>query len=122
MGIVVVALLAGCATVGNEKLSEHTKSSISEKIKEGKTTKNDVTAALGQPTSVGFTDAGNEVWTYKHSRGTPQAHNFIPIVGLISSGADVKTKELVIMFNKDEVVTKYTMREMDEVVRHGLAH
>lgn len=122
MSMVVVILLAGCATVGNEKLNEHTKSSISEKIKEGQTTKNDVIAALGQPTSVSLTDAGNEVWTYRHARGTPQAHNFIPIVGLISSGANVKTKELVIMFNKDEVVTKYTMREMEEVVRSGLAH
>jgi outer membrane protein assembly factor BamE (lipoprotein component of BamABCDE complex) len=121
-GVALVALLAGCATSGNEKLKEHTQSSISQKITEGKTTKNEVTAALGQPAAISFTDAGNEIWTYKHARATPQAQNFIPLVGLISSGADVKTKELVIMFNKDDVVSKYTMREADEVVKRGLAH
>jgi outer membrane protein assembly factor BamE (lipoprotein component of BamABCDE complex) len=121
-GMAIVALLAGCATSGNEKLKDHTQSSISQRITEGKTTKNEVTAALGQPAAVSFTDGGNEIWTYKHARATPQAQNFIPFVGLISSGADVKTKELVLMFNKDGVVTKYTMRETEEVVKSGLAH
>jgi outer membrane protein assembly factor BamE (lipoprotein component of BamABCDE complex) len=122
IGVAIVALLAGCATSGNEKLKDHTQSSISQRITEGKSTKNEVTAVLGQPTSVSFTDGGNEIWTYKHARATPQAHSFIPILGLISSGADVKTKELVLMFNKDGVVTKYTMRETEEVVKSGLAH
>ena len=122
-GMAIVALLlAGCATSGNEKLKDHTQSSISQRITEGKTTKNEVTAALGLPAAVSFTDGGNEIWTYKHARATPQAQNFIPFVGLISSGADVKTKELVLMFNKDGVVTKYTMRETEEVVKSGLAH
>ena len=121
-GVALVALLAGCATSGNEKLKEYTQSSISQKITEGKTTKNEVTAAMGQPAAVSFTDAGNEIWTYRHARATPQAQNFIPLVGLISSGADVKTKELVIMFNKNDVVSKYTLRETEEVVKRGLAH
>jgi outer membrane protein assembly factor BamE (lipoprotein component of BamABCDE complex) len=121
-GIAMIALLAGCATSGNEKLKEHTQSSISQQITEGKTTKNDVTAALGQPTSVSFTDAGNEIWTFRHARATPQARNFIPFARLVSSAADVKTKELVIMFNKNDVVSKYTMRETEEVVKSGLAH
>jgi hypothetical protein len=34
----------------------------------------------------------------------------------------VKTKELVIMFDKNDVVSKYTMRETDQVVKSGLAH
>ncbi|SFO03885.1 outer membrane protein assembly factor BamE domain-containing protein [Nitrosospira briensis] len=121
-GAAVVTLLAGCATAGNEKLKDHTQSTISQRITEGRTTKNQVIAALGQPSVVSFTDAGNEIWTYKHARATPQAQNFIPLVGLFSSGADVKTKELVVMFNKDEVVSKYTMRETDEVVKSGLIH
>lgn len=122
VGVVLIALLAGCATSGNEKLKDHTHSSISQQITEGKTMKNEVTAVLGQPTSVSFTDAGNEIWTYRHARATPQARNFIPFARLISSAADVKTKELVIMFNKNDVVSKYTMRETEEVVKSGLAH
>ncbi|SCX88230.1 Beta-barrel assembly machine subunit BamE [Nitrosospira sp. Nl5] len=121
-GTVLVALVAGCATLGNEKLKDHTQSTISQQITEGKTTKNQVIAALGQPSVVSFTDAGNEIWTYKHARAIPQAQNFIPLVGLVSSGADVKTKELVVMFNKHDVVSKYTMRETEEVVKSGIAH
>ena len=122
VGVAMVALLAGCATSGNEKLKDHTQSSISQQIMEGKTTKNEVTASLGQPTGVTFTDAGSEIWTYRHARATPQAQNFIPFVRLISSAADVKTKELVIMFDKNDVVSKYTMRETEGVVKTGIAH
>ncbi|MEO6562312.1 MAG: outer membrane protein assembly factor BamE [Nitrosospira sp.] len=122
IGIAVITLVAGCATSGNEKLKDHTQSSISQQITEGKTTKSQVTAALGQPVSVSFTDAGNEIWTYRHARATPQARNFIPFARLVSSAADVKTKELVIMFNKDAVVVKYTLRETEEVIKSGLAH
>jgi outer membrane protein assembly factor BamE (lipoprotein component of BamABCDE complex) len=122
ISLAVAILIAGCATSGNEKLKDHTQLSISQQITEGKTTKKEVTAALGQPTTVSFTDAGNEIWTYQHARATPQARNFIPFARLISSAADVKKKELVIMFNKNEVVSKYTMRETEEVVKRGLAH
>lgn len=122
IGIALIALLAGCATSGNEKLKDHTQSSISQQITEGKTTKSQVTSALGQPVSVSFTDAGNEIWTYRYARATPQARNFIPFARLVSSAADVKTKELVIMFNKDDVVAKYTLRETEEVIKSGLAH
>lgn len=122
VGVAMVALLAGCATSGNEKLKDHTQSSISQQITEGKTTKNEVTAALGQPTSLSLTDAGNEIWTYRYARATPQARNFIPFARLVSSASDVKTKELVIMFNKNDVVSKYTMRETEGIVKQGLAH
>lgn len=57
IGIAVIALVAGCATSGNEKLKDHTQSSISQQITEGKTTKSQVTSALGQPVSVSFTMA-----------------------------------------------------------------
>jgi outer membrane protein assembly factor BamE (lipoprotein component of BamABCDE complex) len=121
-GVALIALLAGCATSGNEKLKDHSQSSISQQITEGRTSKNEVTAALGQPTSVSFTDSGNEIWTYRHARATPQAQNLVPLVRLISSATNVKTKELVIMFDKNDVVSKYTMRETDQVVKSGLAH
>jgi outer membrane protein assembly factor BamE (lipoprotein component of BamABCDE complex) len=122
VSVVVIALLAGCATSGNEKLKDHTQTSISQQITEGKTTKNEVVAALGQPSSVSFTDSGNEIWNYRHARATPQARNFIPFARLISSAADVKMKELVVMFDKNDVVSNYAMRETEEVVKSGLAH
>jgi outer membrane protein assembly factor BamE (lipoprotein component of BamABCDE complex) len=112
--------LAGCATVGNEKLREETPQTMSHRLVEGKTTKDEVQQALGSATSVAFTDAGNEIWTFKYARATPKAQNFIPFVGLFSRGADVTTKELVVMFDRNGVVSRYTMRETQDVVRQGL--
>lgn len=122
LGLVIVALLSACATSGNVKMKDQTQSSISQQITEGKTTKSDVINILGQATKVGLTNEGTEVWTYEHSRATPHARNFVPFVRLVSSGADVKTKQLVIEFNKDSVVSKYTMTESENVVNRGLAH
>ncbi|MBI3756411.1 MAG: outer membrane protein assembly factor BamE [Deltaproteobacteria bacterium] len=118
--LIAVTILSGCATAGNEKMKDQTQSTIQEQITEGKTTKAEVQAALGNATTVSFTDGGNEIWTYKYSRATPQAQNFIPVVNLINRSFDVKTKELVVMFDKNNIVSKYTMREINDVVKSGL--
>lgn len=114
-------VLTGCATSGNAKLKEQTKESVAGIIKEGKTTKAEVQAALGDADSITFTDQGNEVWTYSFSRSTPKASNFIPYVGLFSSGSDVKTKQVIVFF-KDDVVAKYSMRDTTSEVRTGIVH
>jgi outer membrane protein assembly factor BamE (lipoprotein component of BamABCDE complex) len=120
--LVSVALLAGCATAGNERMKDQSQASIQEQIVEGKSTKSQVQNVLGSATSVSFTDGGSEVWTFKWSRATPQARNFIPVVSAFSRGIDVKTKELVVMFDKSGVVQRYTMRESNDVVNRGLIH
>lgn len=122
IGFTMALLLAGCATSGNVKMKDQTQSSISQQITEGKTTKSELIQALGQPTTVSFTDGGNEVWTYKHSREVSHVRNFIPYVNMISSGADTTTKELVVMFNKNDVVSKYTMREIQGTSNQGVIH
>ncbi|PWB60130.1 MAG: hypothetical protein C3F18_00085 [Nitrosomonadales bacterium] len=119
--LTAVAFLGGCATAGNEKMKDQNQSSMQQKITEGKTTKAEVQAAMGDANTVSFTDSGNEIWTYKYSRATPQLQSFIPIVNLFSRGADVNTKELVVLFDKNNVVSKYTMRETNDVVKSGIA-
>ena len=114
-----IVALGGCATAGNEKMKDQTQASIAAQITEGKT-KDEVKSALGNATSVSFTDSGKEIWTYKHMRASPKAVNFIPVVNLFARGEDVKTKEVVILF-EGNVVTKYTMRETDDQVKQGLA-
>lgn len=118
----LVLLATGCASVGNERMRDQTQASVSQKIAEGKTTRQEVRDALGEATTVSFTDSGNEIWTYKHARATPKAQNFIPVVNLFSRGADVKTKELVVLFDKQGIVTRYTMRETADELKHGLVH
>lgn len=119
---VACIFLASCATAGNERIKAENQTTIASKLTEGKTTKQEVEANLGSASSVSFTDSGNEIWTYKHARATPNATSFIPIVSIFTRGAEVKTKELIILFDKNGVVTKYTMRETVEEVKQGIAH
>jgi len=119
--LLFVALsIAGCASTGNQNVKAATQESVKAQLKEGVTTKEEVRKMLGEPTSVSFTDSGNEIWTFKYSEAQSHASNFIPIVSLFSSGADVKNKEVVVLFDKDSKITKYTMRETQEVVKSGI--
>lgn len=122
VSLAIAMLLGACATSGNVKMKDQTQASVSQQITEGKTTKAEIIQAFGQATTVSFTDAGNEVWTYKHSREVSHVRNFVPYVNMISSGADSVTKELVVMFNKNEVVSKYTMREIQGTSNQGIIH
>jgi outer membrane protein assembly factor BamE (lipoprotein component of BamABCDE complex) len=122
LSLAIAIVLSACATSGNVNMKDQTQSSVSQRIIEGKTTKAEIIQAFGQPTTVSFTDAGNEIWTYKHSREVSHVRNFIPYVNMISSGADTTTKELVVMFNKNEVVSKYTMREIQGTANQGIIH
>jgi outer membrane protein assembly factor BamE (lipoprotein component of BamABCDE complex) len=116
-----VALIGGCASAGNERIKNQTQSSVASQMTEGTTTKAQVETNLGSPSAVSFTDSGNEIWTYKYAHATSHARNFIPVVNLFTRGVDVDTKELVVLFNRDNVVAKYTMRESQNVVKSGIA-
>lgn len=114
-------VLSGCVTVGNERMKGQTQSSVKEKITEGKTTKAEVIEAYGDASSVGFTDSGNEVWTYEYTRATPTVQTFIPIVSLFSAGANTTTTGLVVLFDRNGIVSKYTMRETKGALKRGIA-
>jgi hypothetical protein len=47
-----------------------------------------------------------------HARATPKAVNFLPVARWFASGADVKTKDLAVLFDKSGTVGKYAMREV----------
>ncbi len=117
---VIISALAACTSSGNESIRAESNETISSKIKKGSTTKNQVKAALGDPSTISFTDSGNEQWTYKHDIAKPKPINFVPYASLIASGADVESKTLVIFFNKAGIVQNYTISESKQEVRRGL--
>lgn len=117
-----VIVMSGCASMGNERLAEQSQSSLQKQFSEGKTTKADVQSALGPATKVSFTDSGNEIWSYSWAHATPQARNFIPVVGLFSRGHDVARKELTVMFDRNGVVSRFSMNESMDVVKSGIVH
>lgn len=119
--LLCVTALAGCVTAGNPHLRSQTPDNIQREITNGATTQAQIRAALGEPTEKTFTDSGNEMWTFRYVRLTPRARTFIPVVNLFSRVADVRTKDLVVLFDKNGVVSKYDLREVQSVVREGIA-
>ncbi|WP_257828187.1 outer membrane protein assembly factor BamE domain-containing protein [Burkholderia glumae] len=117
---VLTALLAGCATTGNERLEGTTQQSVKSQIEEGKTTKDEVQNVFGSPNKTTFTDSGLEIWTYELAHATPHAINFVPIVGAFAHGADVKKKTLTVLFDDKGVVKKYTFAETTDVAKGGI--
>ncbi|KML57029.1 lipoprotein [Burkholderia cepacia] len=114
------ALLAGCATTGNEHLENVTQSSVQAQIQQGKSTKQDIQDAFGSPNKTTFTDSGLEIWTYELAHATPHAINFVPIVGAFAHGADVRKKTLTVLFDDSGGVKKYTFSETTDVAKGGI--
>lgn len=119
--VLLAALLAGCATAGNEHLKGVSQQSVSQTIAEGKTTKADVAAAFGSANKVSFTDSGLEIWSYEYAHATPKVINFVPVANLFAHGADVAKKTLTVLFDDKGIVKKYTFAETNDVVKGGIA-
>ncbi len=118
--LLLAGMLAACATAGNESLRHETAETLDSKLEKGKTTKQQVQVALGDPASTDFTDSGNEIWKYQHIRATAKATNFIPVVDLLAGGQDVKKKQLSLFFDEQGILKNYSMLETESEVRTGL--
>ncbi|MGC8806410.1 MAG: outer membrane protein assembly factor BamE domain-containing protein [Thiomonas sp.] len=117
--VLAAALLAGCASAGNEALSKQTSASLNQHIQKGVTTKEQVQAILGQPQSVSF-NGGQEQWTYNFAHATPTAVDFVPLVNLFVHHANVDHKMLVILFDKNGVVENYSYTHGQSVYKSGV--
>ena len=118
-GVAIVSM-TGCASTGNEKLRVESEGTVSTKIIEGKTTKNEVRELFGSPLKTSFTDGGLEIWNYEFSNVSLDAVGYIPIVNLFGSTASGKKKELVVMFDQQNIVKRYSMSESDVKQKTGL--
>ena len=96
-------LISGCASSGNKQIADN---GAVAKIEEGKSTKADVRAFVGQPTKVNFRDDNTEVWEYVYTRGQMRPATLIPVVGWFAGGMDTTGSTLTILFNKDNIVQK----------------
>lgn len=112
--------LVGCASKGNESLRKETEVSIGTKLTEGKTTKVEVRKMLGSPLKTSFTDGGLEISTYEFDNVTSDAINYVPVLNWLGSSASGTKKELVILFDKTNVVQRYSISESDVKVKTGL--
>lgn len=102
--VVCGALFTGCAVkTGNDKLQDVTQTSVTEMIKNGKTTKSEIKEKLGEPTNIDFTDAGLEKWEYNHKRSVGKGINYVPVVNWFVKGTNDTKKTLVVLFEGDTV-------------------
>jgi outer membrane protein assembly factor BamE (lipoprotein component of BamABCDE complex) len=112
--------LVGCASKGNESLRKETEMSIGSKMTEGKTTKTEVRQMLGSPLKTSFTDGGLEMSTYEFNNVTSDAINYVPILNWLGSSASGTKKELVILFDRTNVVQRFSMSESNVKIKTGL--
>lgn len=98
--------LTGCST-GSKSLAQESYESIGEKITKGKTTKDEVRSAFGNPKSVSRT-GNEELWVYHLTRTNGKL--FIPVAGAFMSNT-VATKVLTVTFNPRGIVKDYSMNE-----------
>jgi outer membrane protein assembly factor BamE (lipoprotein component of BamABCDE complex) len=116
----VLLLLHACTTSGNPSIKDETEASINDKIRQGVTSKDEVTAMLGDPLEADFINDGQEVWTYELSRITPLARNYIPYVNVLSSGSDAVEQKLTILFDENDIVEDFNWLESVTERRTGV--
>lgn len=115
-----VLTLTGCASTGNETLRNESEAAIQGKIIEGKTTKADVRKMYGSPLKTSFTDAGLEVATYEFNNVSSDFVNYVPVVNWFGSSSSGTKKELVVLFDRANVVQRFSMSESAVKQKTGL--
>jgi len=117
----LTAALAGCASGGNEVLRVQDANAVDQAIIDGKTTRSEVERIYGPPNATSFANAQTDIWIYRWVRSTAKAENFIPYVGAFVGGRDVQKKELVILFNEQNLVVRHSMRDSTDSIRRNLS-
>jgi outer membrane protein assembly factor BamE (lipoprotein component of BamABCDE complex) len=116
----IVFVLAACAGTGNDSLRTESEATVSTKIVEGKTTKDQIRTMFGSPAKTDFTDGGLEIWRYEFTKVSGDAVDYVPVVNLFGSSASGKKKELVVMFDPSNIVKRYSMSVSDVSHKTGL--
>ena len=118
--ITIVIFVSGCVSTGNQTLKTETESSITNKIVNNVTTQSEVKAMFGSPFETKFTDGGLEIYTYRLDDLQSDVVNFVPVLNLFQTSYSGTRKELVILFNDDGTVKRYSMSESDVQQKAGV--
>ena len=122
IGVISAAILfaLGCASTGNETLKTESEISVASKISIGETTAAEVKAMFGSPYESSYTDGGLQIWKFRLDDMTADAVNFVPFLNLLGSSMSGTRKELVILFDDDDVVKRFNMLESDVQTKSGI--
>ena len=106
---VAAALLAGCTTAGNGRLVQLEAPQARAMLVPGRTTQAEVRDALGQGTVVHF-QSGLETWHYVYRKGMAKGWDYVPYLNLIAEHLAGDEKELVILFDADGLVKRWSLQ------------
>lgn len=119
IAVLVSLSLVGCSSTGNQSLKNENQESVKTKLVKGKTTKQDVLSAFGEPDNRMVAD-GEDRWFYTMYNSQMKATSFIPIVGvLLTGGHDMQMKSLFITF-KGETVSSYEFKTGARETKNGV--
>ena len=112
--VALIALLglcaAGCSTVGNGRLALLDAAQAQALLVPGRTTRDDVRQALGDGAVIRF-QSGLETWHYDYREGIAKGWDDVPYINLIVARLDRPTKELVILFDAQGVLRRWSLQE-----------
>lgn len=118
--LITSLLLVSCASTGNQTLKTESEVSISSKIQQGVTTAPEIKAMFGSPYETTYTDGGLMIWKYRLDDMRSDAVNYIPIVNWFGSSMSGTRKELVVLFDDNDVVKRVNMSESDVKTKSGI--
>jgi|TARA_B110000977_G_C10839487_1_gene401394 hypothetical protein len=115
-----ILMLSGCASSGNQSLKNETEFTVTSKVISGQTSAAEVKAMFGSPYETTYTDSGMLIWKFRLDDLKSDAVNFIPIVNWFGSSMSGTRKELVILFDENDVVKRSNMSESDVETKTGV--
>lgn len=118
--LVSLLILSGCASSGNQSLKEETEFTVSAKVVEGQTTAAEIKAMFGSPYETTYTDSGSLIWKFRLDDLKSDAINYIPIVNWFGSSVSGTRKELVVLFDENDVVKRANMSESAVKTKTGI--
>lgn len=96
--ILAAALLAGCMSAGMDVKPDQVKS-----FQPGKSTRAEIEAALGRPNVVRNKSDGTTEIVYQHVDVRVRGETFIPFIGGLVGGSDVRTNEVTFSLDPNGV-------------------
>ena len=111
--ICTALVFTGCANEGSTVLKKISEEEVQGKIVVGKTTRDQVRGMYGSPLETTYTDAGLEIWKYQYDDTTGlNAENIASAVltlGLAGSKHTGDRKELIVLFDENNIVKRFNM-------------
>jgi hypothetical protein len=108
----------GCSTVGNGRLVQLDAPQARLLLVPGRTSREDIRQTFGQGTVIRF-QSGFETWHYLYREGIAPGWDEVPYVGLITSRLDRPTKELLLLFDADGVLKRWSLQEFRGAAPRG---